>query len=349
MSVKLSVPNNSIILALLFALVVILIMCLLEPFKRGVFMSDIMKEKMIFLIRNGIPKESVANLTAGAMWFQEMGGIPLNEYWVREKFDNRDEFFLLANTLFSLTHLASTSKHKNEWRLTFDGAFLFQAKANAQSVVAIEKTVSANCYADAYAVCRAMHSRLNLLLLFSLNPFLFDYWLKNPKDERFLDGRIRSELENNGICTMPHLYKLYSEIIHGQYPALAETGYMEQGVFIEIPAIKNTIYVAAKFILAMASYSMLSMAIADLDSASFLAPVQEWEILFDFLTKDILAHNRFDHLWTVLAESRHWEKMGKNRYKVGSSFDYKGYRDQLIKFHRASGQRKRLSKQYDIS
>ena len=291
----------------------------------------------------------MAILTAGGMYFEEMGGIPFREYWITDAFDNRDEFFLIANTSFSLAHLAGTLKPKNEWRLSFDVAFLFQTKANAQSIVAIEKLASANCYSDAFAICRTMHSRLNLLLLCSLNPSLFNHWLKNPKDEKFLDGHIRDELRNNGVHSMQHLYELYSEIVHNQFQALADTGYMEQGLFVDIPAIKNAIYVTAKFILAMSSYSMLSMAIIDLGSDSPSVHLQEHEVLFSFLKGKVLVPNRFDHMWTVLAEDRHWEKVGKNKYRIGDSFDFDGYREQLFKFHRVEGKRKKLSKKYNIN
>jgi hypothetical protein len=78
------------------------------------FMTNILQDKMVCLLKYGVPRNALAILTAGGMYFEEMGGIPFREYWITDAFDNRDEFFLIANTSFSLAHLAGTLKPKNE-------------------------------------------------------------------------------------------------------------------------------------------------------------------------------------------------------------------------------------------
>jgi len=296
-------------------------------------MNDPVKDRMIRLTQYGVPRVGLTLLSAGSMYFEKIGGIPLTDYWNTSEFDNRDEFFLIANTYFSLSHLVTIVKPKNDWRLAFDVAFLFQAKANEQSILSIDRLTRARCYSDAFTLCRSLHSRLNFLLLCSLNPSLFDQWLRKPNEMRFVDGKIRKELKKHGLRLMEHLYKMYSEIVHGQYQALADSGYMETGIFPEILPISNQLYVTAKFLLSMSCYAMLSMAIVDLGTSPIPQEIQDHETLFDFLKKNVLVPNRFDHLWTIMAEERHWEKLQDGEYRIGDTFNYDVYRNLLYKFH----------------
>ena len=271
----------------------------------------------------------------------------MTEYWKSKDFTKRDEFYLVLNAYLGLVGAFYQNAENNEWRLKFDVAFLFQLKSNAQSAKSIELLVTNKCYADSLVICRTLISRLNLLILCSLNPDLFDFWLKNPKDKIFLDGQIRNELKNNSISLPTHLYEFYSEITHGQIQGLCEIGYLEQGLFADVKPAENQIWVTAKFAIATIYYTGLCMAIQDCEGKSIPERFKNHQILFDWLEKHYLAHNRIDQLWTFLMEDRHVEKVGRNEYVIGRGYDFKAIKEQIAKFHR-KGQKKKLSKKYDL-
>lgn len=303
--------------------------------------------KIAILRQSGIPEDSIPDLIAGGNYLEHHQGIDLSDYWVETQFSNRDEFFVVLNAYFSLCGLVNKLEYYNEWRLKFDVAFLFQLKSNAQSAVSIDALVNKHCYADALSICRVMISRMHLLLICALNPNLFDPWLENPKSEIFLDGHIRSELEKNKIFLPDHLYDSFSEIIHNQEQILNEIGYFEKGLFPELKAVENHIWVSAKFIIAMKYYSMICMAIQDCEGKSIPKDLSTHEKFFGWLSSNYLIANRIDHIWTFMAEDRHVKKAGKDKYIIGGSFDFTKLKEQIQKFHR-KGQRKTLSSKYNI-
>ncbi len=271
----------------------------------------------------------------------------MSEYWKSKDFSNRDEFYVVLNAYFGLVGALNKNPENNDWRLKFDVAFLFQLKSNAQSAKSIELLTSNKCYADALVICRTLISRLNLLILCALNPNLFDYWLRNPKDKIFLDGEIRRELKNNNILLPTHLYEFYSEIAHGQIQGLSEIGYFEKGLFAEVLPAENQIWVTAKFAIASIYFTALSMAIQDCEGKTIPERFKNHQILFKWFEKQYLVHNRIDQIWTFLLEERHMEKVGKNEYVFGRNYDFNGIKEQVAKFHR-KGQRKKLSKNYHL-
>ena len=253
---------------------------------------------------NEIPEYLIPTIVAGAAYYENLSGVPTSEYWTGKDFDTRDEFFVILNSYFGFFSLAKKIPERNEWRLKFDVAFLFQLKLTAQSAFSLNLLTSKHCYPDAFAICRTMISRLNQLLLFAFNPQLFDEWLKNPKNEKFLDGHIRKELTNNGISTVFHLYELTSEIIHSQYEGLVNAGYFEKGFFPEIPSLRNQIFVIAKFILGMSYQTILSMFLQDREGENIPDELKNYNDLFDWFLKSYLVPNRIDHVFTFLAEDR---------------------------------------------
>lgn len=257
----------------------------------------------------------------------------------------RDEFFLVANTYLATAGQTQLMKFNNAWAEVFHCAFLFHVKANVQTITSLDSLCRMCCYGDAFSVIRAMHSRVNLLLLSSLNPYLFNEWLHNPKDPKFLDGKVREILLNNDINTMDHMYDHYSEIIHGQYQALEEVGYMTQGVFPDIPAVMNQAYVSAKYLLAIAGYSLVAMSLADLGESNLPENMKQLALLYDKMEADILAIDRFEHLQTVLAEKRHRVSVGKGKVIAGTAYSALQLRNQIGKFHREK-QPKTLRKPY---
>lgn len=307
----------------------------------------LMAEKISILSKYGLPVFQATKLVASAFFLQDEGGSAVESYWTDpNNFTARDEYFLVANTIIPLAQISSTLEGE-EWLLTFQTAYLSQVKQTAQSVKALDLLSIANCYADAFGVIRALHSRTNLLLLFSFNPDLFRYWLANPKDPKYLDGHIRRELEKHGLRTMTHSYELASELLHGQIQAHSDVGLFENGIFNNIPAIKNRLYILGKFILGAFAYSIIQATlIGKICKEQNKKEVIEFESMFDNFLDTILSQNKQEHMFTIIAEERHWEKIGKNKYDIGGSFNYLEYKEQLLKFHRNSGQKKHLSKEY---
>lgn len=307
--------------------------------------EDIVIQKFKLFIKNEIPDDSFVDIIAGAQYFEHFGGTELTEYWKTSNFDNRDEMFVILNTFLSLTSLIKKIPHKAEKRLEFDVAFLFQLKSVAQTFFSIDTLNQRNCYSDCYSLIRTLLSKLNLLILFSINPKLFDKWLKEPKNEIFLDGKVRQELNNSGIYTAPYLYELTSEIIHGQYEALNDIGYLSgQGLFNEIKPIRNQVYVLSKFILGFKIKIMLTMLRIDFGT-SYNKDLNNFENLYEWFLKSYLNPSRIDQLFTFIAEDRHWEKVGKDTFSGGRPFNYNEFAEQLQKFHKSS-QPKKLSKKY---
>jgi len=231
--------------------------------------------------------------------------------------------------------------------LSFQAAYLSQVKQTAQSVRALDLLSSANCYADAFSVIRALHSRTNLMMLFSLSPDLFRHWIDHPKDPKYLDGHIRSELGKHGLRTMIHSYELASELLHGQIQAHSDIGLFEKGIFNDIFAIKNHLFVLGKFIVAAFAYTIIqSTIVGEIKKGQNKEEIIKFESMFDHFFDTILSQNRWDHLFAIIANERHWEKIGKKKYDIGGTFNFSEYKEQVYKFHRKSGQRKQLSKEY---
>lgn len=310
-------------------------------------MEDIVIQKFKLFTENDIPDDSFVDIIAGAQYFEHFGGTPLTEYWKSKNFDNRDEMFIFLSVFLSLASLIKKIPHKSEKRLEFDVAYLFQLKSVAQTFYSIDTLNQNNCYTDCFSLIRTLLSKLNLLILFSINPKLFDKWLKEPKNEIFLDGKVRQELNNSGIYTAPYLYELTSEIIHGQYEALNDIGYLSgEGLFNELKPVRNQVYVLSKFILGFMIKIGLTMFRIDFGTSQN-KELENFEKLFDWFLKNYLVHGRIDHIFTFMAEDRHWEKVGKDTYSGGGSFNFKEFEEQLKKFHK-TGQPKKLSKKYSI-
>lgn len=315
--------------------------------ERNKMNKDLMSIKIRILIEYGISEMQAVMLVSGASFLQDEGGLDLNTYWNDSKaFTVRDEFFLIANTIIPLAKITSELEGE-DWLLTFQAAFLSQVKQTIQSVRALDLLVLANCYADAFGVIRAIHSRTNMMILFSLNPFLFRHWLDHPKDPKYLDGHIRTELGKHGLRTMIHSYEHASELLHGQIQAHSEVGLFEKGIFNDIYSIKNQLYVLGKFIVAAFAYTIIQASmVGKIKKGQDIEEITNFETMFNKLFDTILSQNRWDHLFAIIANDRHWKKIGKNKYDIGGYFNYLEYKDQLIKFHRSSGQRKQLSKAY---
>jgi hypothetical protein len=137
---------------------------------------------------------------------------------------------------------------------------------------------------------------------------------------------------------------IQSEIIHRQFEALAEAGYLEAGLFPQLPAIENRVLASAKFLFGVIGW--VGTTVLDFQSrGSVDEGVSDYLNLFNFLDKDILAPNRFDHLPASIAEDRHWIQIGKDKMAIAHWFSQSEFRRQLELFHRQS-QPKQLGKLY---
>ncbi len=291
----------------------------------------------------GVPKDLLHIPLSGAFYFQEMGGPAISTYWsgpeVAEQSNliqkQRGEMFLVVNSVLSLAHLyaraSSPGRHQK-----FDVTFLFFLKGFAQTAAAVNLLCRAGCYLDAFGLIRSLASRVNLLALFALGPHLFDEWLKWPKDKRFLDVNVRNELANNGITIFPHFYKQFSEVIHGQYQAIGELGYMEKGLFPKVVPIENKVLVASKLLFGVIGSVGLA-ALTLWPRQGFGQELKEEERLFVFIADKLLPPNRLDHIIVTIAEERHWKKTSEqNKLVIGEWFDQTEFRRQLDLFGRPS-------------
>ncbi|MHA1613904.1 MAG: hypothetical protein ACTSYJ_03605 [Candidatus Thorarchaeota archaeon] len=308
-----------------------------------------LKRKITYLREIGVPENGISIALFGAMYYESQDGIPMTDYWLDSKsVTMRDELLLIANSYFSLAGMITQLKCRSEWAQMFRVAYLFRLKANAQSLISIDRLNQMHCYGDALSIVRTMHSRINLLLLFSLNPCLHNEWLSDPKNSKYLDGKVREILTSTGLNTMGHMYEHFSEIIHGQYQALSEIGYMEQGLFSNVTAIETLIYVAEKYLLAIAGYSLLAICRMDFGNANLPEKLENATELYDYIECNLLGHDRLEHLFTLVAEERHWIKTGKGKYSIGDAYDFKQLDAQIELFHREN-QPKTLRRPYGIT
>jgi hypothetical protein len=295
--------------------------------------ADGMDEKLRFLNGLGIPPRLGHIPVGGAFYLQHMGGPSVDTYWKSSSPNNLDEFMVVANSYLAVQGMIARLPHKHEWRLGFDGASLFQIKQNAQTIESTILLTSNRCYFDAFNLLRSLHSRVNLLLLFSLMPSLFDRWLKDPSQKCFREYVVRKELRAHGIHTLDHIYSLGSEIVHGNYEALDDVGFMEKGLFIDMPAVANRILVTGKFLFGIAGYVGLSSLIVDLSGTDMGSDLADCKELYELLSRKFLAHNRFNHLMTTLAEDRHWTQIDESHVVIGDAFDYAAFSRILSEFH----------------
>ncbi|MGP0592919.1 hypothetical protein ACTRXD_10355 [Nitrospira sp. T9] len=291
----------------------------------------------------GVPKDLSHIPLTGALYCQEMGGPEISTYWsgpeVAEQSNliqkQRGEMFLVVNSVLSLAHLyaraSSPGRHQE-----FDFTFLFFLKGFAQTAASVNLLCGAGCYLDALALIRSLASRVNLLALFALAPHLFDEWLIEPKDKCFSDGNVRKELSSHGITIFPHFYKQFSEVIHSQYQAVGEAGYMQKGLFPKVVSIENQILVASKLLFGVIGNIGLSV-LALCPRPEIREELKEEKRLFAFFVHELLPPNRFDHLFTTIAKERHWKKTSKKQEEViGEWFDLSIFRRQLDLFSQNS-------------
>lgn len=307
---------------------------------------DRMTQRMQALATHGVPVVHLEYPVAGLEWFEHYGGREgTASIWNHQEWTNRDDFFLVAGACFHVTSLLGRLPSQNDWRAEFDVAGLFLAKMIAQSVRSIDLVTRACSYVDAFTLLRPLAARANLLLLCALEPGLFDRWLREPTLPEFREREIEKELANCGIDTMGYVYDLASELTHSHFQAVGETGFLEQGIFPVIPAVSNRVYVTAKFLLGLVSWTTAVALRADFIETAVPEDVQGQYDLQKYLHADVLHGARWDHLFATMAEDRHWVKLGKSQWKAGGTVDWTRCEDVIQKCRR-SRQPKRVGKRY---
>jgi hypothetical protein len=308
-------------------------------------------KKQTILMAYGLSENQAAKLVTGGLILQNSGGPDMGTYWNDPKvFNIRDEFFLVVNSHLVFLRLINDIDVADieDWLGQFQVAYLYQLKLNAQSANSIDVLVSRNCYADAFAICRAIQSRVNLLLVCSLVPELFDHWLKKPDAPQYKEGQIRKELVSHGINPMDHVYRLASEIIHGHQLAHGDIGYFEKGLFADLPQVRHQIYVISKFLLATSTYALIQATLIGVKPSANLDDTRDMDQIYEYFFKSILAHNRLDQIWHMIAEDRHWKQIGTNHYNVGGTYDYARLKELIQKFHQKGDNSKKLGKKYQL-
>ena len=295
------------------------------------------------LIALGVPSQLIHLPLTGGMYLENSGGIPINHYWpgasvgIRKEPEHvvpqqRAEAFLVANSVLAILTVVKDNVPVDR-QIEFDCFYMYLTKGFAQSLVAIDATCQSKCYLDAFRILRSLHGQVYLLLLFALGPHLFDKWLKDPKNEIFLDGAIRRESSKYGLHIYPHLYEEYSEIVHGQHQAQKELGFMVKGLFPEIVPIANRVYVTTKLLFGVIGW--IGMCYLSLDyRPNSVNQLADLDSLWCFFQEEMLAPNRSDHLFTTVAVDRHWNKVGKNKWVISEPFNYKEFKRQIGLFHR---------------
>jgi len=168
----------------------------------------------------GVPLDSCGLFLDAARWLEASGGPAASSYWTAVDLPlvdrQRDEFFVAGALALIGAHLVAAEPGGSDWRIRYDGAYLFETKPLAQTICSIDLLCSARCYVDAISVVRTLQSRVQLLVLFSLGPHLFDEWLVDSGAKKFRDGEVRKELAAHSLDIFPHLYHWFSDVVHGR-------------------------------------------------------------------------------------------------------------------------------------
>jgi hypothetical protein len=313
--------------------------------------ESLLKNKLSTLMEYGISESQAAKLIIGSIYYQDNGGIDVASYWHDStNFNIRDEFYLIANTYLAFVYLLKKQDVENidPWLGELQVAYLYYHKLNAQSIKSVDHLLSLNCFADAFAICRTLQSRVNMFLLCSLSPELFDHWTINPNDQRYREGEIRKELTSLGINTMEHVYKLASEVIHGHFSAHSNIGFFVKGLFADIPAIRHQIYTILKFLLAAHTYAFIQALLIGLKANDDLKYVIDLDLLFKYFFSNILEPSRIDHFFAIMGEERHWKKIGDEKYDTGGVYSFDKIKEQIIRFHNGRDSKSKLSKKYQL-
>jgi hypothetical protein len=274
------------------------------------------------LVNYGLTEGQAWRLVAGSAYFYEKGGVDPTTYWSDPKdFNARDEFYLIINSYMAFTRIISKCQdcELQDWLGELHVAYFYFFKLNAQSVKSIDILLNSCCYADAFALCRLIQSRVNLLLLCACHPEYFEEFIKKPLN--FKESRVRKELASYGISVMDHVYKLSSEIIHGHLSGNGDVGYFEKGLFVDLPVVRDRIYIIMAYIFAALVYSITSATLIGVSDGFNNQEVLSMSQMYEGCFKNILDPWRLKHIFAIMAEDRHCIKIDDDNCCLGRVYD----------------------------
>jgi hypothetical protein len=286
------------------------------------------------LVEYGLTEDQAWRLVAGSAYFYENGGVDPRTYWDDPKdFNARDEFYLIMNSYVAFAKIIYNFKEHElkDWLGELHVAYLYFFKLNAQSVKSIDVLLNSCCYADAFALCRLIQSRVNLLLLCAYHPEYFDEFLKKPLI--FRESRVRKELASCGISVMDHVYRLSNEIIHGHLSGNADIGYFEKGLFVDLPLVRDRLYVILTYVFAASVYSITNATLIGASDGLNHQDVLNVNKMYDEAFKNILHPWRLEHLFAIMAEDRHCTKVDDENCCIGGVYDLWRIKEVLKEFY----------------
>lgn len=286
------------------------------------------------------------DILKGIVIFEKICKVDSFNIFTENKITLTDECFIAIGEFISSTQIIEKRIEKNGFAKSYNLASNFFTKSFIQSMDSIIMLVKKNYYIDSLVLLRSFISKVNLLLLILLNPDLWEDWKHNPKKDIYLDGKIRQELENNGLYIGSHFYELLSEITHGQAMAFIETGYWENDtISMENKHWEFKIFTILKFLISTVTFINVEINLIDKEFNKQDSLFQ-FKVFHDEITEIMLSPNRLEHFLLGMAEDRHWNKVGKDKYDIGSFMSMSNIIENIHKFYR-KGQKKKLSKNYN--
>jgi hypothetical protein len=312
-------------------------------------------QQLLILQSYGLDEQTAALALGCAIGIGKQGGPATEGLWrippqrsIAGDEGLHDELMLFATELMAINRAVLIDDNVHDWAEQYASTFGYFARSILQSVESVDLLLGAHCYLDAFSICRTLIGRVNYLLLFALNPWLFDDWYARPTNERYLDGHVRDVLSALGLEFFGRLYAELSEAIHHQPEFLTESGYFEAGLFAPVAYSRTRLLVCAKLLVGSAVCIGVAAARQDYEGKRLPKETELACRLFD-QTVHLLDPGRLEHLSTTISPDRHWSPVGKNKWAIFNGLKPEAVADQLAKFHRDSGQRKSLRSPYDFS
>ncbi len=287
-----------------------------------------MKEKMIHLLKMGVPQGCSSIPVVEAFCFQKSGGLRIRDYWNSKDYQF-DEFMIMANTYMAIYRIIRKDS-KNDKRKDFDWYYMLQIKQNIQTIKSIYVLIKNKCYFDAAIIIRSLQSRLLQLLLFTLEPSSTDNWAKNPENKEYREGNIRKKLMNYGIEVWEHIYLKGNTIVHSNWKGLEEYGLFEKGFFPLIEYDKNLILVCAKYFIGITAFIGYYV---NQDENLSEKEVDQYSKLFNYFKNMLLADNRVDHISFNFKKQQIDETNNINNSIEYASFDFDKLKELINKIY----------------
>lgn len=318
-----------------------------------------MDQQLIQKIENiksyGLTEDQAQMIITADLYLKGQGASFNKDFWLTPASTSlanedqlRDEMYFFLSLFVSISHnlLKMSGGDGDESRfLKYSVAYASYLKSIVQTVLSCDECAVKDYYSDAFVLIRTLISKQNVFSIISLNPNIYDDWIKNPKELKYRDGTIRKELSKHDLEYTGLFYEEFSELVHGHIIALNDYGYFEKGIFSKTPPLRNKIYVQIKLTLAPICY----FAIAIMKNSKYSTHKSDIDNYIGILDamKSRLSPGRLEHLQNAIVEERNWEKMNKKETQAGPSFNFDKIFEQIEKFYRP-GQAKKLNFPFNV-